>query len=152
MNKQIEEMAKVLVELPILFSCKISIDCLQCNYFKEIGCQTKLVAEALYNAGYRKVEDIVEKVTVERPSMSDLLNEEMKELLKPILEQTRKETAREILILAIQLSDVCRDSYEFQNRLIDLIETIYGLEVETKTIIPEKHSVEEENNNGKNNI
>ena len=57
-------------------------------------------------------------------------------------EQARKATAREILTMAIQLSDLCQSSYEFQNRLFDFVTTHYGIEVETKTIIPEKYGVD----------
>ena len=53
-----------------------------------------------------------------------------------------KETAIEFLTIAIQLSDLCQSSYEFKNRLFDFITTHYGIEVETKTIIPEKYGVD----------
>ena len=59
-------------------------------------------------------------------------------MLENNLKQAVKDTAKEILQRTIQLSDVCESFYEFQNRLIDLIEVNYGIEVETKTIIPEK--------------
>ena len=64
--------------------------------------------------------------------------EEVEEISKTASDNTRKKTAKEVLIIAIQLSDMCESVYEFQNRLIDLIEINYGVEVETKTIIPEK--------------
>ena len=80
MNKQIEEMAKIIGE----------------NSWEDITPLDGYVcAEALYNAGCRLVDDIVEKVTVERPVMCDLLNEEQRELQKVL--ETRKESAREIL-------------------------------------------------------
>ena len=52
----------------------------------------------------------------------------------------RKEsdTAKEILITTINLSDMCKDFYEFQNRLIDLIEVNYGVKIARVTIIPAK--------------
>ena len=53
--------------------------------------------------------------------------------------QAVKDTAKEILQIAIPLSDMCESFYEFQNRFIDLIEVIYGIEVETKTIIRDKN-------------
>ena len=55
-----------------------------------------------------------------------------------LTKQAVKDTAKEILITAIQLSDMCRDFYEFQNRLVDLIEVNYDVEVVRKTIIPAK--------------
>lgn len=53
-------------------------------------------------------------------------------------EQAVKDTAKEILITAIQLSDMCESFYEFQNRLIDLIEVNYGVEIVQETIISAK--------------
>jgi hypothetical protein len=50
--------------------------------------------------------------------------------------QAVKDTAKEIGIIAIQLSNMCASVYEFQNRLVDLIEVNYAVEVERKTIIP----------------
>jgi len=55
----------------------------------KISCKAhKSLAEALYNAGYRKV-------IYGRDNLSDLLNEEVKEL--SLIEKTRKETAREFM-------------------------------------------------------
>lgn len=53
-------------------------------------------------------------------------------------QQAVKDTAKEILITAIQLSNMCRDFYEFQNRLVDLIEVNYGVKIVRETIIPAK--------------
>lgn len=66
------------------------------------------------------------------------IDEEFKKECEYEQKQAIKETAKKILITAIQLSDMCRDFYEFQNRLVDLIETNYGVEVERKQIIPTK--------------
>ena len=49
-----------------------------------------------------------------------------------------KDAAKEILQITIQLSDMCESFYEFQNRLIDLIEINYDVNVETETIISAK--------------
>ena len=135
-EKQIEEMAKTMLELPIIFSCKISVNCLQCNYFKQIGCQTKLVAEALYNAGYRKVND--DEVVLSISDVEEFRKDqaEVKFLKKQIQEETRKETARAVVTLAYQLSNQCLDFYEFQNKLFDLIKEMYGTEVEKQAIVP----------------
>ena len=57
----------------------------------------------------------------------------------------RLDTAKEILRITIQLSDMCESRYEFQNRLIDLIEINYGIKVEAKTIIPEKEFTNQNN-------
>ena len=54
------------------------------------------------------------------------------------VEQAVKDTTKEILITAIQLSDMCESFYEFQNRLIDLIEVNYNVEIAQETIIPAK--------------
>lgn len=107
MNKQIEKMAKIIdqaqkqgyqrifeetrkfVQENHRYSSK--------NDYGKAHSQTidEIIAEALYNAACRLVDDIVEKVTVERPVMCDLLNEEQRELQKVL--ETRKETAKEIL-------------------------------------------------------
>lgn len=80
MNIQIEEMTKIMLELPILFSCQIGIECLQCNYFTQSGCQTKLVAEALYNAGYKQEKEIAREIfqkiyTYYKTNSADYLSE-----------------------------------------------------------------------------
>ena len=68
----------------------------------------------------------------------DIMDKEAENCYNKGYQQAVKDTAKEILITTIQLSDMCESFYEFQNRLIDLIEINYGIEVETKTIIPEK--------------
>ena len=98
------------------------------------------------------------KVELKTISFLDMLNKEVEESpiykatidfekwhaeeQKKLAECVSKEVAANVLRLAIQLSDSCRDVYEFQNRLVDLIETIYGIEVEIKTIIPAENTVE----------
>jgi SMC interacting uncharacterized protein involved in chromosome segregation len=57
----------------------------------------------------------------------------------PRVPQAVKDTAKEILITAIQLSDMCESFYEFQNRLIDFIEVNYSVEIVRETIIPAKN-------------
>ena len=81
-----------------------------------------------------------QKAEIERLKI-DLANE--KNWGKIQTKQAVKDTAKEILITAIQLSDMCRDFYEFQNRLVDLIEVNYGVKIVQETIIPAK-SVEVE--------
>ena len=148
MNKQIEEMAKIMEECCNVYDEKGNHIRNKCNsYDCEYYCDTNYVccsfgmkeATALYNAGYRKVDDIVEKVTVERPVMCDLLNEEQRELQKVL--ETRKETAREIL------QDIDNYHKPIKEALVNdgLYNTGRGVEIicsKIKKLIAEKYGVE----------
>ena len=120
-NKAIEEMAKTL--------CKLKRKCEDCKF--ENLCIHRECAKELYNAGYRKVDEIEkmkfyreayeqgkfdanaeiavgEKVVVSRAEyealQSDLINTEMNlQHITKEYEQTRKETARKILQVVNQL-------------------------------------------------
>lgn len=112
MNKeQIEEMAKKMKQ------CYEKYGLLNFKWF----------AEAIYNAGYRKV-------ICDRDNFTDLLNEETKEL--SLIEKTRKETAKEILSDLLDLHNIVQDInqktdfYCSIEQLIAEIEIKYDIEVE----------------------
>ena len=52
-DKQISEMTKDL--------CDIQCNGMRCNVC-ETGCEHRMLAEALYNAGYRKASDVAEDI------------------------------------------------------------------------------------------
>lgn len=56
-DKQIEEMAKDL--------CDIDCKGMKCNVCDSYGCEYRMQAEALYNAGYRKSTDLAEEIFAE---------------------------------------------------------------------------------------
>lgn len=56
-DKQIEEMAKDL--------CDIDCKGMKCDVCDSYGCEYRIQAEALYNAGYRKSTDVAEEIFAE---------------------------------------------------------------------------------------
>lgn len=99
-QEQIEEMAKIVDEMYNVYTTTADD-----------------IAEALYNAGYRKVVS-------GRDGFVELLNEETKEL--SIIEKTRKETAKEIL----QEWADDNSSMGLDNTFVKNIAKKYGVEVE----------------------
>ena len=91
----------------------------------------KLIEEYGKNAELQKQVDELKKEN------NDLLHERQMAFMDGH-QQAVKDTAKEISITAIQLSNMCRDFYEFQNRLVDLIEVNYGVKIVRETIIPAK--------------
>ena len=57
MEKQIEEMTKDL--------CDIQCKGMKCNVCDSYGCEYRMQAEALYNAGYRKASEVAEEIFAE---------------------------------------------------------------------------------------
>ena len=69
-------------------------------------------------------------------------------LIQELLSHEQKETAKDVVRLAIRISDMSRDTYQFQKDLMDLIKTIYGVETIFETIIPaQKQEVQDEQAN-----
>lgn len=91
-EKQIEEMAKVLLET----SCKGS-ECENCAFVKSVkeAKETCVCLKALYNAGYRKIPEDAVVLSIEEikhPTRTEVI-----EFFVNHNAQVRKETAREIL-------------------------------------------------------
>ena len=94
MNKEIEEMAVIgCVRNPQAHTAE---ECAKCD-FKNGQCNSYRHAEALYNAGYRKIpKDSVVLSREEQERISTATEKRIKELKRQIL-QARKETAEKIL-------------------------------------------------------
>ena len=94
MNNQIEEMAVIgCARTPQAHTAE---ECAKCD-FKNGRCNAYRHAEALYNAGYRKIpKDSVVLSREEQERILTATEKRIKELKKQIL-QTRKETAEKIL-------------------------------------------------------
>ena len=94
MNKQVEEMAVIgCVRNPQAHTAE---ECAKCD-FKNGQCNSYRHAEALYNAGYRKIpKDSVVLSREEQERISTATEKRIKELKRQIL-QARKETAEKIL-------------------------------------------------------
>ena len=94
MNNQIEEMAVIgCVRNPQAHTAE---ECAKCD-FKNGQCNSYRQAEALYNAGYRKIpKDSVVLLREEQEKILTATEKRIKELKRQIL-QARKETAEKIL-------------------------------------------------------
>ena len=94
MNKQVEEMAVIgCVRNPQAHTAE---ECAKCD-FKNGQCNSYRQAEALYNAGYRKIpKDSVVLLREEQEKILTATEKRIKELKRQIL-QARKETAEKIL-------------------------------------------------------
>ena len=94
MNKQIEDMAVIgCVRNPQAHTAE---ECAKCD-FKNGQCNAYRHAEALYNAGYRKIpKDSVVLSREEQERILTATEKRIKELKRQIL-QARKETAEKIL-------------------------------------------------------
>ena len=94
MNKQVEEMAVIgCVRNPQAHTAE---ECAKCD-FKNGQCNSYRQAEALYNAGYRKIpKDSVVLSREEQERILTATEKRIKELKRQIL-QARKETAEKIL-------------------------------------------------------
>ena len=94
MNKEIEEMAVIgCVRNPQAHTAE---ECAKCD-FKNGQCNSYRHAEALYNAGYRKIpKDSVVLSREEQERILTATEKRIKELKRQIL-QARKETAEKIL-------------------------------------------------------
>ena len=115
MNKQVEEMAVIgCVRNPQAHTAE---ECAKCD-FKNGQCNAYRHAEALYNAGYRKIpKDSVVLSREEQERILTATEKRIKELKRQIL-QARKETAEKIfteLLKEKQLIDFgCGDgTYEY---------------------------------------
>ncbi len=113
-QEQIEEMRKEIENGFRKADCRKAYTNEPYPYFET---QKTAIAEALYNAGYRKVVS-------GRDGFVELLNEETKEL--SIIEKTRKETAKEIL----QEWADDNSSMGLDNTFVKNIAKKYGVEVE----------------------
>jgi len=85
MNKQIEEMAKIIDKAQKWHDihCENTRQCEICEYHKgQVHCSSNYIAEDLFNAGYRNVHDFAKWHAEEQLKLS---------------ENVSKETAREIL-------------------------------------------------------
>ena len=63
MNKQIEEMAKIIDYQPIIPICLERDKCEKCSYSKyNDRCKRIRIAEALYNEGYKQEKEVAQKI------------------------------------------------------------------------------------------
>lgn len=94
MDKQIEEMAKVIMQPQ---DCKGYEDNRGCYYGNGKGCEkckierhenAQIMADYLFNAGYRKIPEL--------PKDTVLTGDDIAELLTIVARDTRKETAEKI--------------------------------------------------------
>lgn len=68
-EKQIEEMARDL--------CNIDCKGMKCNVCDAYGCEYRMQAEALYNAGYRKSTEVAEEIFGEIFALCDNAEEKL---------------------------------------------------------------------------
>lgn len=159
MNKQIEEMAKIIDYQPIMPICLERDKCAECRYSKyDDRCKRMRIAEALYDAGHRKANDdevVIGKAEYERLKKyrTDWFNDEKMHLqaeleetefelasLRNIFKQTFKETAttilQEIVFLATEMENEDFMSIDAENAIARLsyqiqeyFKTQYGVEV-----------------------
>ena len=103
-NKQIEGMAKVL------YGKYCGND--KCGNCKEPSCVSYIFAEKLYNAGYRKADDVIDRL-MNAETSSELTEKEIEFFVKHN-EKVRKETVREFVEKAKQFF------YEHYGKFSDL--------------------------------
>ena len=106
-QEQIEEIAKIIDNLSISIICEEGVECLWCNYYTEKDCMKKFLAEALYNAGYRKVnedENVVSKKEYERQLMRYRNLEINYEAIYEAYMQARTDIAQDILQAVVLLA------------------------------------------------
>ena len=122
----------------IEFSMKDVFDVIQRLQAKNKGLQER--GEKIINGLYETIDKKqaeIERLTVENAELQKQLDEWNSAFIPTrARQQAVKDTAKEIGIIAIQLSNMCESFYEFQNRLIDLIEVNYSVEIVQETIIP----------------
>lgn len=117
MNKEIEEMVKIIDK----------------DEFYGLAEKTpKLIAEELYNAGYRKVYD--DRFILKHDKSGYNFTEEearFEEMCKKCTLQVRKETAKEILNL-ITKEETIKDGniYVISEVFRDFLKTKYGVEID----------------------
>lgn len=121
-NKQIEGMAKVL------YGKYCGND--KCGNCKEPSCVSYIFAEKLYNAGYRKADDVIDRL-MNAETSSELTEKEIEFFVKHN-EKVRKETAREILKplynVIMEHSDCCVNLSEDIKFLMEK----YGIDLENE--------------------
>ena len=123
MNKQeqIEEMAVIgCVRNPQAHTAE---ECSKCD-FKQGMCNAYRHAEALYNAGYRKIPE--NAVVLTKEEYIDLSRNYVREQI----EQARKETAKEILSKLNALMEQYHYKSTAWRNCANFIKERYGLEVE----------------------
>lgn len=118
-EKQIEEMARAICPNSKEWSCKA------CNWGAKPNCDAYKNAEKMYNTGYRKIPDGSVVLSIEEVDEFRKDSAEVKFLKNKIIEQTRKETAREIL----EKLGKAQNEDERYKEWADLIDR-YGVEVE----------------------
>lgn len=99
MDKQKQMIEEIATEISrIVLSCPLNQgrNCDSCKFNDKdtisYDCQSYLVAEALYNAGYRKIPEL--------PKETILTADDIAELLTIVAKETRKETAEKFAKMA----------------------------------------------------
>lgn len=100
-EKQIEEMAQILCTKrnPICDNCVIKI--------KECDCYDK--ANALYNAGYRKMDEVTLRL-----DLGDCSAEEIKQIAEAFNSDIKKQVAKEILTALCEPMDVWTETEDLE--------------------------------------
>jgi len=101
MNKQIEEMAKIIDKAQKWHDihCENTRQCEICEYHKgQVHCSSNYIAEDLFNAGYRNVHDFAKWHAEEQLKLSENVSKETaREILQFLNEHTFQDASQQIV-------------------------------------------------------